>query len=60
MIKKMMRKILGIIVTAIYTTSLITIPTMAEDNKIINGSFKKGLDGWNVMGEVNAATGKDN
>lgn len=60
MIKKMMRKILGIIVTAIYTTSLITITTMAEDNKIINGSFKNGLDGWNVMGEVNAATGKDN
>ena len=60
MVKRIIKKVFGIIVTAIYTTSLITTPTMAEDNKIINSSFKNWLDGWNVKGDVNAATGKDN
>lgn len=60
MIKKIMKKILGVIVTGIYTSSLITMPTMAEENKIINSSFKSWLDGWNVKGDINAANGKDN
>lgn len=60
LIKNSFKKILGIMVATMYTTSLITIPVKAEESKIVNSSFNNWLEGWNVRGDVSAASGKGN
>lgn len=60
LMKKSFKKILGIMVATMYTTSLMTIPVKAEESKIVNSSFNNWLDGWRVNGNVEAASGKGN
>ncbi|MBX9137686.1 LPXTG cell wall anchor domain-containing protein [Clostridium sp. K12(2020)] len=60
LIKKLMKKVLGIMVVVIYTTTLISIPVKAEESKIVNSSFSDWLDGWVVKGNIEAAAGKGN
>ena len=47
-------------VATVYTTSLISVPVMAEEKKIFNNSFDNGLEGWNVKGDKDVASGKEN
>lgn len=52
------KKCLGLLLTIIYITSFIQVTVHAESSRFINSSFKDGLNGWKIKGDINMVTAK--